>query len=676
MSGKQRNSRLSQHPLLVFFFICIPCIGFPVLNFFFSDNPNKMGVWSFFFFIFLELLFLFWLIGQVLYAMARQTDTAKDVNQALAQIGRDAKADKAHIQMLLTASSLLAVTSLVTTAEGMKKFVFSEGTAAFAYLCSFAIQSILFIFGKSLLQHYFSIRFAPWSEVLRKVLIRGMIIFFCLCLLASSIFSWVFISTNAYSESKFTDGEAAIQLFLTDETDKLMAENEQQREDNFKRLIGGINDNIKPIVQNNLKEKQAAVIETIRKYANDFSPMEYTIPDISAVNDQIDRLLDLARNDITNLNVASTTVKSNIGEVYARFINRVKQYSDIKQNLDKLTAQPGEDSFDFQGWRATVSSDMALCQTVYDDINDNFDGAISNAVQVNGFLRDGNSIVNYLASFHTMADNAKMLRNTLENILTALNSVENGNTGASISATTPDSTNSTNSGNSMSLNGIINNIYLLSTQEDAQSKAKDLINQLTNLLDSSSEVAPASMAAIVNTTQQLQKYADNLKLQDLLNTFKRNRVSHTYHIFDPKSSESNTTNSTEASTAPTGSDNLAAITVTSEQWTNERTQDMLDFISYLGLLPNEASDTYEPSAVLQEAIHLQRRHLGKLTELEDAFNYLTSDYPVMSYFSAALALFLDLTAFLTGCLIFFLNALKPTNDSTKSKLRENTEEGK
>lgn len=73
---------------------------------------------------------------------------------------------------------------------------------------------------------------------------------------------------------------------------------------------------------------------------------------------------------------------------------------------------------------------------------------------------------------------------------------------------------------------------------------------------------------------------------------------------------------------------------------------------------NTVSTSYHTEDVLYEASILRHDLLGNITDFECAFNFFKYDFTTMVFFSAFIAAFFDLGAFLTGCFLYGMEHFK------------------
>lgn len=55
---------------------------------------------------------------------------------------------------------------------------------------------------------------------------------------------------------------------------------------------------------------------------------------------------------------------------------------------------------------------------------------------------------------------------------------------------------------------------------------------------------------------------------------------------------------------------------------------------------------------------MRRDLLGNITAFEQSLNYFVYDFKAMAFFSAFIAIFFDMGAFLTGCLLYGVKYIK------------------
>lgn len=157
--------------------------------------------------------------------------------------------------LLRYATAILAFLSLLTTAKGMNSFVFDESWMA--YLGSFAVQGILVVFSLLLCRFFVQITVLNWPSYIKRIVNGLMIIFFCIALLVSSVFSFSYIANNAYKDSWPSDSETIVQEFLLKETDDIKFENEKRG----KIILNSINKNAHEDIEETIKKSKDSKVQ-------------------------------------------------------------------------------------------------------------------------------------------------------------------------------------------------------------------------------------------------------------------------------------------------------------------------------------------------------------------------------------------------------------------------------
>ncbi len=75
-------------------------------------------------------------------------------------------------------------------------------------------------------------------------------------------------------------------------------------------------------------------------------------------------------------------------------------------------------------------------------------------------------------------------------------------------------------------------------------------------------------------------------------------------------------------------------------------------------------DNEEYSEKISEIYDIQRKHLYNISEIEKAYNYFKSKYPLLSYFSIIFAIFLDIASLMVGLFLYYMSKPKQQTVST------------
>ncbi len=121
----------------------------------------------------LFLTFLTIIVGSILKAFFNNGNIG---NRTIVLL--DMEELKGSQRLLRYATAILAFLSLLTTANGMKSFVFSESWMA--YLASFAVQSILVVFSLLLCRFFVQVIDLGWALYIKRIVNGIMVVFFVL----------------------------------------------------------------------------------------------------------------------------------------------------------------------------------------------------------------------------------------------------------------------------------------------------------------------------------------------------------------------------------------------------------------------------------------------------------------------------------------------------------------
>lgn len=149
------------------------------------------------------------------------------------------------IRIVKCAAFCFAIVSFVATANGLINYVFTEPNQKYqAYLISFGIQAILFVFNLKLPNYLAYIGSLIPSQEKKKnkrgknkltKMQKVIVIFYAIVICASSIFSYVYIVNAVYAKTRYDDANIVLDSKyrnIVDDTEKFIHE-----EINFNRLL-------------------------------------------------------------------------------------------------------------------------------------------------------------------------------------------------------------------------------------------------------------------------------------------------------------------------------------------------------------------------------------------------------------------------------------------------------
>lgn len=531
------------------------------------------------------------------------------------------------MRLLRYATAILSFLSLMTTANGMKSFVFDTDWKA--YLGSFAVQSILVVFSLLLCHFYVMIGTIPHFGKAGKALLLGALtLFFAVALVVSSCFSYVYISGNAYKDTWRGDSETLIQEYLIRETTELKERNTLLG----KLFLENIGDNIQKTLQgdikNYLEQKESEVTEGISHLHMEEYPSEQDDLRTIDITDTVERL----RNDRNSRPEQLEVIQSSYNAIGRDVMQRAfKDYADIVQKVSDLV---NNDRDSAENRLEGMSKELEKISMKLQEIINALDHAITDV--------DGLETIFYVKDIIpiklTFASTATRFKEFVQGQKHDLDELVDKSYAASNAVADSGEISITDH-----VEAIRQQIYLLDTkQSDLNSAIRNVVKSLSELLDrlsKSDAVTTESVASLTSLTERINEYGKSLALLNDIREFMDDDLGKMYSFAGNE-------------------------IVTEDEWRLIRDDDFREFLSMLHDLPDPLflEDTYRNkyaqkgyrnvADVIKEAEILRRDLLGNLTTFEEALNYFRYDFRKMAIFSAFMAVFLDLGAFLTGCFLY------------------------
>lgn len=664
---------------------------------------------------------------------------------------------KKNAQNLLRyATAVMAFLSLTTTAQGMHGYVFKK--MWLAYLGSFGVQSILVVFSLLLCRFYVTVGKCQWHDYIKKSVKLSMVLFFSLSLMVSSVFSFTYITDNAYADSWASDRESMIQTFLTNESYHLQQENERRGKilitkiyDIIKNDLSKSMENIKEDETKKTNETVKELIDNIKDNSKSLKP-KVTIDLSGKINGNNKQYIDDLQNNFDQ-------------ELKPKYKNAVKNYGKTIKKIDSLKSIFSDIS------DSKFYNDLT---TILDDIH-NFKNDIKNLKQQITNWSNSQLILDVNTERNMLDTDTNTLEYYFDRLNQKLTDIKN---------IIDNTNNNTTDSVTNKLTALIKDIYSLKITEDSTKGNNNLINRITNniseileTITSDDSFSGEHTKALVDLKDYIEQYQKYIELQKNLKDYCDIDMKTVYNILiekDPnekskdnktnKSSDtkSNTDKNVKTSDKKKDASNSALDTtkqknssantkeLTEKKWAEERNEDFFEFIGYLKSLPdvtaieieddnitseskesentdsnnssddsqntnknyntteasqntnsnnssdnsedtdangssNNSKDTetnnssdnttvwekifsdntntnfkeiYDSDKVLEKTSTMQRNFLGNLTMFERAFNYFLYDYKMMAFFSAFIAIYLDLSAFLVGCFLYFTEIFK------------------
>lgn len=531
------------------------------------------------------------------------------------------------MRLLRYATAILSFLSLMTTASGMKSFVFDTDWKA--YLGSFAVQSILVVFSLLLCHFYVMIgTLSHFGKAAKALMLSALTVFFAAALVVSSCFSYVYISGNAYKNSWTGDSETLIQEYLLRETAELKERNALLGEQFLKNIGADIQITLEGDIKSYSEKKEAAVLEEVSKF-------------------QLEGYAD-SQSDLEKINITANIERLNedrganpvqLEEIQSAYniigwdvmVEAFKEYENAVTKVSALVNPvAGTGGTALEEMTKELSDISSSLQKIIDDVG----LAISNV--------DGLSTSNYRFNIIPIRNTFNSRANTFKNFVQRQKD-DLDDLIARINIACGDTSNSGEISVTDQLEVIRRKIYLLnSKRSDLDSEIQDIVGSLSGLLAKLSEsdaVTTESIASLTSLSERINEYGKSLALSNDIQAFMGNDLGQMYS-FDENSE------------------------VEKEEWRATRDEDFRQFLSMLHELPDPLllEETYQnehtqkeyrdAATILKEAEIIRRDLLGQLTAFEKSLNYFKYDFRKMAFFSAFVAVFLDLGAFLTGCFLY------------------------
>lgn len=571
----------------------------------------------------LLLLLLTVYVGSVLKAYSEYIPHTETSGQGSSRTYIPLKSEElAGSQRLLRyATAILAFLSLLTTAEGMKSFVFDDSWMA--YLGSFAVQSILVVFSLLLCRFGVHIMHLKWPKFVRKLVNGAMVMFFCLSLIVSSTFSFSYIANNAYEGNWLSDSEMIIQTHLMDSAYNLRRENEYRGN----LILNGINetadDKLSGAIDSINTLKTDDLTKELDNYLQATSLLTYNAVDLSI---DWDLVRDSYPEYLEDINVMADSYDNRT--YLPGYQRNVEIYNNILGDVNSWDVNVP--SLAVTAHIATLSNSISHLESLRTDIDNWRTHSFNNDIAYyrTDYQNACTDLINHLTN----------LKANLEQILSLteqLASIEKD----SISA---------------DLNAILSDIYLLGVNDDVT--ATEISTKLTDLaLQASGDenFTSQNIASVMELRDLLVNYNDYKELEAEITDFINSNLQNNYQVIRDTDKEKEA-DTTDPILPPANESTVLADVIEESEWRETRSNDFNEFYKLVKSLPivDDDNTSYDETEVILEASQIHRDLLGEATEFEKAFNFFKYRFPFMAFFSAFIAVFFDLGSFLTGCFLY------------------------
>lgn len=159
-----------------------------------------------------------------------------------------------------------------------------------------------------------------------------------------------------------------------------------------------------------------------------------------------------------------------------------------------------------------------------------------------------------------------------------------------------------------------------------------------------------SLSICISNLGDLKK---GITLQREISKFKSEQLDKSYII---KNSDMDSNNENEG---------LLYTIVTLKQWKTIRHKDIAQFIGLIKQMPNSENND-KISGMLNTAYEINRNNLEPISEMEIAINFFKSEQNKVAWISLMIAIFIDMTSFLIGIILFFTKSENIEKSTTVS----------
>lgn len=528
-------------------------------------------------------------------------------------------------KLLKYCAAALSVVSFLTTMNGVENLIV-KGTLK-AGMISFAVQGIILLLGLYFLNVWNAIDALVTKKLAVAVLRVLVVILYAASLIFSSFFSFVFITNSAYDGVGLTDYNMEIEQFLINSTNEL----EKINDENCDELLF-----------------------TIRTQAPEFNNL------LQQNKNNASNEIESIKNSITKFDVATIKEEDKFTAAGARNVYRAANPNDSQERLDEV--EEGCREFEsiinpytgfYEGYYNDYLNLYESLANQFDSSNieiekEKIDDLIIAITETKENLMNLTIVVTDSVKSHAtekrdvIANYYTILIKELNNLESTYNKIENNET-----VKNGDDSELKNFYESIYSSDIVDTEIINSAESQLQSLLQIYLNYMQdNEIESNSEKIESLSICISN----LNSLKEGIKLQHEISDFKSKQLNKVYII---QSSDVDSNN--EKANADIENEGFLYTTVTSEQWKAIRHEDIAQFIGLVKQIPNSENND-RISEMLSTAYKLNRNNLESISKMEIAINFFKSEQNIVAWISLIIAIFIDMTSFLIGIILFFLKS--------------------
>lgn len=538
-------------------------------------------------------------------------------------------------KLLKYCAAALSVVSFLTTMNGVENLIV-KGTLK-AGMISFAVQGIILLLGLYFLNVWNAIDALVAKKLAVAVLRVLVVILYASSLFFSSFFSFVFITNSAYDGVGLTDYNMEIEQFLINSTNEL----EKINDENCDELL-----------------------LTIRVQAPEFNNL------LQQNKNNASNEIEAIKNGTTKFDVATIKEEDKFTAAGARNVYKAANPNDSQERLDEVEESCREFESIINPYTGFYEGYYNDYLTLYESLANQFDSSnfeiekekiddlILAITETKEKLMNLTIVVTGSVKSHAtekrdvIANYYTILIKELSNLKSTYNKIENNET-----VKNGDDSELKNFYESIYSSDIVDTETISNAESQLQSLLQIYLNYMQdNEIGRNSEKIESLSICISN----LNSLKNGITLKHDIIDFKSNHLNKVY-IIQSHDMDSNN----EIEDVDIENEGFLYTTVTSDRWKAIRHEDLAQFIGLVKQIPNSENDG-RISEMLNTAYKLNRNNLESISKMEIAINFLKSEQNTVAWISLIIAIFIDLTSFFIGIILFFLKSENTVISSTEN----------
>lgn len=567
----------------------------------------------------------------------------------------------------------LSLVSFITTSNGLEEII--KDNKFVPFMISFGIQMIVLIVGTQLVNIFKSIKKIRFSKKIWQGFIAlSVIIPYLSAVCFSSFFSYVSLANDAYENVKESDYNIEIENFFNEEIV------------NVKNLNDAAGNITLKQIQSYVPQFKGILDEFSSEYGGIITSEKTKVPkndtatlNSSEIYDPQDYIYSLGANSqqAARLNGYVSVFNKAANTYNAYYASYERQYNIVQESDDRELISSAPDNIE------EIERNIKSIDNQIDNLN-NINDPNS---EYNGALRT--PISTFTAAFESLGNSFSTLKNFYEGL--SDDNIQNSN---------------------LNLDNVYSTIYSTINVDDE--KVSEAINDLKAIINAyittynTDEIDDDILTSLSTCITYLGEFEKYKNLDQKIDDFETNVLQKVYVIdyeivvtSDDNVDTADNVTITEKEeniiddsqeTTQIDTDDINKTTtqlnennsdysinkVSKTEWNQIRRENLGEFIDIVKSLPDfdiilnfydESSqlETYVneleknkdyKTVTLEKAYNLNRQDLENISEIEKAWNFLSSDFKYMAIYCGVIALFMDLSSLSVGIFIYFYEKSK------------------